>query len=54
MLSNPSPTDIVRGINVVIGANGSGKSTLGNILERGWNFRTNVITSPEGSLRSGK
>lgn len=48
MLSNPSPTDIVRGINVVIGANGSGKSTLGNILERGWNFRTNVITSPEG------
>lgn len=48
MLSNPSPTDIVRGINVVIGANSSGKSTLGNIIERGWNFRTNVITSPAG------
>lgn len=48
MLSNPAPTDIVRGINVVIGANSAGKSTLGNILERGWNFRTNVITSPLG------
>lgn len=48
MLTNPSTTNIVRGINVVIGANSSGKSTLGNILERGWNFRTNVITSPAG------
>lgn len=47
-LSNPAPTDIVQGINVVIGANSSGKSTLGNILERGWNFRTNLITSPLG------
>ncbi|MDE6316998.1 MAG: ATP-binding cassette domain-containing protein [Muribaculaceae bacterium] len=46
MLVNPAPTDIVQGINVVIGANGAGKSTLGNILEKGWNFRTNVITSP--------
>lgn len=50
MLSNPSPTEIVRGINVVIGANGSGKSTLGNIIEKGWNFRTNAITSPQGKL----
>ncbi|MBD5235109.1 MAG: ATP-binding cassette domain-containing protein [Barnesiella sp.] len=48
MLVNPAPTDIVQGINVVIGANGAGKSTLGNILEKGWNFRTNVITSPLG------
>lgn len=47
-LNNPVPTEIVQGINVVIGANSSGKSTLGNILERGWNFRTNVITSPKG------
>lgn len=48
MLSNPSPTEIVEGINVVIGANSAGKSTLGNIIEKGWNFRTNVITSPKG------
>ncbi|MDE6198641.1 MAG: ATP-binding cassette domain-containing protein [Muribaculaceae bacterium] len=48
MLTNPSPTDIVQGINVVIGANSAGKSTLGNIIEKGWNFRTNVITSPAG------
>lgn len=48
MLANPAETDIVQGINVVIGANSSGKSTLGNILEKGWNFRTNVITSPLG------
>lgn len=47
-LSNPQPTDIVSGINVVIGANSSGKSTLGNILEKGWNFRTNSISSPKG------
>lgn len=48
MLRNPDVTDILRGINVVIGANSAGKSTLGNIIEKGWNFRTNVITSPDG------
>lgn len=48
MLINPETTDIVQGINVVIGANSSGKTTLGNILEKGWNFRTNLITSPMG------
>lgn len=48
MISNPEVTDILQGINVVIGANSAGKSTLGNIIEKGWNFRTNKITSPIG------
>ena len=47
MLTNPEITDILQGINVVIGANSAGKSTLGNIIEKGWNFRTNLITSPK-------
>lgn len=47
-LSNPFHTTIRPGVNVVIGANGSGKSTLGNILESGWNFRTNRIVSDSG------
>lgn len=38
--------DIPRGVTVMIGPNGSGKSTLAGIIERGWNFRTNRITSP--------
>ena len=54
MLNNPEPTDIVQGINVVIGANSSGKTTLGNILEKGWNFRTNQITSPIGKPKVKK
>lgn len=50
MLTNPEITDIMQGINVVIGANSAGKSTLGNIIEKGWNFRTNLITSPKDKL----
>lgn len=50
MLTNPEITDIMQGINVVIGANSAGKSTLGNIIEKGWNFRTNQITSPKDKL----
>lgn len=50
MLTNPEITEILQGINVVIGANSAGKSTLGNIIEKGWNFRTNQITSPKDKL----
>lgn len=53
-LDNPNTTTIMQGINVVIGPNGAGKSTLGNILEKGWNFRTNIITSPMGKLNVKK
>lgn len=44
-LDNPSKAVIGPGVTAVIGANGSGKSTLGNILEKGWNFRTNRLSS---------
>ncbi len=47
-LQNPHRVCIPQGLSVVIGPNGSGKSTLGNILERGWNFRTNRLSSPSG------
>lgn len=44
-LANPNHARIIDGVNVVIGANGSGKSTLGEILEKGWNFRTNRLVA---------
>lgn len=44
-LENPGHITIPAGVTAVIGANGSGKSTLGNIIEKGWNFRTNRISS---------
>lgn len=36
---------IKNGITALIGPNGSGKSTFIQILEKGWNFRTNKIES---------
>lgn len=53
-LSNPHHVTIPPGVTVVIGANGSGKSTLGNIIEKGWNFRTNRIVSEPGPLKIRK
>ncbi len=47
-LSNPHHISIAEGLTVVIGPNGSGKSTLGNVLERGWNFRTNRLSTADG------
>jgi len=50
-LRNPEPTVIREGITAVTGPNGAGKSLLGRIIERGWNFATNRITSPRGKLK---
>lgn len=47
-LANPHRITIPDGVTVVIGPNGAGKSTLGNILERGWNFRSNSLAAPTG------
>ncbi len=47
-MKNPHHISIPEGLTVAIGPNGSGKSTLGNILERGWNFRTNRLVSVSG------
>ena len=41
-LDNPCLTVIPEGVTVLIGANASGKSTLTKIIEKGWNFTTNV------------
>ncbi|MCC8036985.1 MAG: ATP-binding cassette domain-containing protein [Bacteroidales bacterium] len=49
-IDNPQETVIPEGITAIIGPNASGKSSLANILARGWNFRTNKITSPRGKL----
>lgn len=49
-IANPRPTPIAGGLTVVIGPNGGGKTSLAKIIQRGWNFATNVITSPRGSL----
>lgn len=38
----------------VIGPNGSGKTTLANIIERGWNFTTNVIRGDKSKLQIRK
>lgn len=43
------PVDIREGITVLTGPNGSGKSTFAQIIEKGRNFRTNKILSPQGS-----
>lgn len=50
-LFNPHHVTITNGVNVVIGANGAGKSSFARILEKGWNFMTNRITSPIGKMR---
>lgn len=47
-LCNPFRITIPQGVTVVIGPNGAGKTTLGNILERGWNFRSNKLSTPSG------
>lgn len=45
-LDNPHHITIPEGLTVVGGPNGAGKTTLAYIIASGWNFRTNVITSP--------
>lgn len=49
-LDNPCLTAIPEGVTVLIGANASGKSTLTKIIEKGWNFTTNSISSPKGKI----
>lgn len=49
-LDNPGHATIPEGLTVIGGPNGSGKTTLANIIASGWNFRTNLITSPQGKL----
>lgn len=49
-LDNPHHLTIPEGLTVIGGANGAGKTTLANIITSGWNFRTNLITSPRGKL----
>lgn len=43
-----SPLTIECGMTALVGNNGSGKSLFAKIVERGWNYRTNRITSPDG------
>jgi molybdate transport system ATP-binding protein len=49
-LSNPFQATVPEGVTVVIGSNAAGKSTLTRIIEKGWNFTTNSISSPRGKL----
>lgn len=49
-IANPHSTVIPEGLTVVIGPNGAGKTSLARIIERGWNFATNDISSPRGRL----
>lgn len=49
-LSNPHAIDIPQGVTALVGQNGSGKSSLTHIIEKGWNFTTNSISSPLGRL----
>ncbi len=49
-IANPHSTVIPEGLTVVIGPNGAGKTSLARIIERGWNFATNDISSPRGPL----
>lgn len=50
-IANPHSAVIPTGLTVVIGPNGAGKTTLARIIERGWNFATNDISSPRGKLK---
>ena len=47
-ISNPHHVRIYSGISVIIGPNGSGKTSLARIIEGGWNFMTNDISTPLG------
>lgn len=49
-VANPHGAVIPTGLSVVIGPNGAGKTTLARIIERGWNFATNRVTSPRGRI----
>ncbi len=49
-LENPNHITIPKGATAIIAPNGAGKTTLANILVGGWNFRTNLISSPCGKL----
>ena len=49
-LENPYHSIIPQGVTAIAGPNGAGKSTLTRILERGWNFTRNSISSPIGKL----
>lgn len=42
------PLSVESGITALVGDNGSGKSLFAKIIEKGWNYRTNVIKSPSG------
>lgn len=43
-----APLDINSGLTALTGPNGAGKTVLARIIEKGWNFRTNNISSPTG------
>ena len=45
-LENPYRSIIPQGVTAIAGPNGAGKSTLTRILDRGWNFTRNSISSP--------
>ncbi len=47
-LENPNHVEIPAGVTAVIGPNGAGKSLLGDIIAHGRNFRTNVVSAPDG------
>lgn len=49
-IHNPHAASVPEGLSVVIGPNGAGKTTLARIIERGWNFATNRISSPRGRI----
>ena len=49
-LENPYRSIIPQGVTAIAGPNGAGKSTLTRILERGWIFTRNSISSPIGKL----
>lgn len=53
-IANPHHVALHKGVTVLFGPNGAGKSTLARIIEQGWNFMTNRITSPAGSKPSVK
>lgn len=53
-LNNPQHININSGISAVIGPNGAGKTSLAKIIEGGWNYMTNDISTPLGRKLSVK